>query len=90
MGLAHTLFLDACAIIYWVEAPELSYSKFQLQFKKLQQSHEYIDIAISDLSRLECLVKSMRDKQLEIIKLYETFFKHPGLTFQTVTPTVIE
>jgi predicted nucleic acid-binding protein len=32
----------------------------------------------------------MRDKQLEIIKLYETFFKHPGLTLQIVTPTVIE
>ena len=90
MGLAHTVFLDACAIIYWVEAAEPWYGKFQQQLKKLQRTHKYIDIVISDLSRLECLVKPLRDKQPEIVKLYEAFFNHSNLTIQAITPAVIQ
>ena len=90
MGLAHTAFLDACAIIYWIEVSEPWYGNFQQQLKKLQQTYEYIEIAISDLSRLECLVKPLRDNQAEIVKLYEAFFDHPDLTIQTLTPAVID
>ena len=90
MELAHTVFLDACAIIYSMEAPEPWYGQLRQQLKMFQQTHENIDIAVSDLSRLECLVKPLRDKQAEIVKLYETFFNHPDLTVQTLTPAVIE
>ena len=90
MGLVHTVFLDACAIIYWIEASEPWYGSFQQQLKKLQQTYEDIEIAISDLSRLECLVKPLRENQAEIVKLYEAFFDHPDLTIQTLTPAVIE
>lgn len=90
MEIAHTLFLDACTIIYWVEAAEPWYGKFQKQLKRLQQAHGNIEIAISDLSRLECLVKPLREKRMEIVKLYEDFFNHPDLITQTLTPRVIE
>ncbi len=90
MGIAHTVFLDACAIIYWVEGCDPWYGIFQQQLKRLQQAHGTVRIAISDLSRLECLVKPLRDKNPDIVSLYETFFHHPDLIIQKLIPSVIE
>ena len=90
MGLIHTVFLDACTIIYWVEANDPWYKSLQQTLHDIQQEHRQIRLAISDLSRLECLVKPLREQQVETVALYEKFFTHPQLHIQTLTSSVIQ
>ncbi len=90
MGLIHTVFLDACTIIYWVEANDPWYKSLQQTLHDIQQEHGQIRLAISDLSRLECLVKPLREQQVGTVTLYEKFFTHPQLYIQTLTSSVIQ
>ena len=85
-----TVFLDACAIIYWVEARSPWYERFQEALRLLQLQYGTIQLATSDLSRLECLVKPMREQQLDKLVLFEKLFAHPDLFIQTLSPDVIE
>lgn len=85
-----SIFLDACAIIYWVEARNPWYQHLQFCLNSLKKEYGDLHLAVSDLSRLECLVKPLRNQQTETVSLYEQFFQHPQLHIQSLTPSVIE
>lgn len=85
-----TVFLDACTIIYWVEANDPWYSNFQEKLRVLQQQHGEIRLAVSELSYIECLVKPLRDENTSAVHLYEKFFAHPDLTIQPLSSPVIQ
>ena len=70
-----TLFLDASAIIYLIEAQEPFYSSYQAVLRNLVDANPDTSVAISSLSILECLVLPLRVEQCRI------FFAKQGLNF---------
>lgn len=85
-----TVFLDACTIIYLIEANEPWYSDFQEKLRSLQQQHGEIRLAVSELSYIECLVKPLHDKNTSAVRLYEKFFAHPELLIQPLSSIVVQ
>ncbi len=65
------LFLDACAIIYLIEAQ----SPFHEQVLDRIQQYYQQKIAISSLSLLECCIKPLKENNLNLLNRYENFFK---------------
>lgn len=84
-----TVFLDACAVIYWLEARDPWYSRLQDTLRSLREQYSDLQLSVSDLSQLECLVKPLRDQQRETVALYEQFFQHPQSHIQPLTPQVV-
>lgn len=84
------VFLDACVIIYWVEAAEPFYSKFIATLRDIAISHPEHVLTISRLSFLECLVKPRREKEITILKTYQRFFESPGLSIIEIDHHVID
>lgn len=90
MGLVQTVFLDACTVIYWVEARDPWFSTLQSSLSALREQYGELRLAVSDISRLECLVKPLREQQTDLIGVYERFFQHPDLFIQDITPAVMQ
>ncbi len=83
------LFLDACAIIYWVEMAEPQHQKFTKHLLKYRTKN-LPSFAASQLSLLECRVKPLRDKNEDLLKRYQQFFCAADLTLVPITPTILE
>jgi len=66
-----SLFLDACVIIYLVEAAE----PFHSQVLNILHQHYTGKISVSSLSFLECGVKPMRENNSALLYLYNQFFQ---------------
>lgn len=64
------IFLDACIIIYLIEK-HLIYAS---QIEELMDGVSDAVFCLSPLVRLECLVMPIRTKDVQLLKLYETFF----------------
>lgn len=84
------IFLDACIIIYWVEAAEPFYSKFIATLRDIAERHPSHELTISRLSFLECLVKPSREKERAILKTYQAFFESPALSIIEIDHHVID
>lgn len=85
-----TLFLDACTIIYLVEASEPWRSRVQNTMAELHEGDPDALVAVSDLSRLECRVHPMRNSQQELLTKYDDFFSADGLTVVPLSLRVID
>lgn len=83
-------FLDACAVIYWVEMKEPLYDQFVQKLRRMQSQYQEIIFAVSHLSVLECQVKPLRDKNKDIMQRYERFFKAKDLLLVPMGLTVIK
>ena len=84
------IFLDACAIIYWIESGEPYYSKLHNKLNQIRKKHGPLPFAASALSLLECRVKPFREKNAELIGYYNHFFSAPNLTVTPLTSSVME
>ena len=84
------LFLDACVIIYLIEAKEPFCSKVRKTLLRIADAHPDITITLSRLSVLECLVRPLRDQDNAIIEQYRTFFAKQDLKIIELAPEVIE
>ena len=80
------LFLDACTVIYHVEAVQ----PFLGRLRKAIEAFGEELVAVSRLSRLECLVKPVREGNEAVIERYEHFFSTDMLTIVELTPEVID
>ena len=85
-----SLFLDACAIIYLIEAKEPFYTKVQKALRLIADKNPDTAIAISRLSILECLVNPLRQQENFIIEQYRSFFARQDLQIVELNPDVIE
>jgi predicted nucleic acid-binding protein len=47
-------------------------------------------VAVSDLSRLECRVRPLRDGQHETLALYDAFFSADDLTIVPLSPKILD
>lgn len=84
------LFLDACIVIYWVEAADPFYSRVMETIHEIEKKHPRLIHAVSRLSLLECLVKPMREQDKEKIARYGEFFQAPDLSIVELSPQVID
>lgn len=84
------IFLDACIIIYWVEAAFPYYSMVIKKFSDLAERYPDHTLAISRLSLLECLVKPLRDDDRETLAIYERFFTSPDLSIIEIDARIID
>lgn len=85
-----TLFLDACALIYLIEAKEPFHGLIIAALRRMRQSHAETRLAVSRLSVLECLVKPVRDGDQGLIDDYRAFFAARDLNMIEITPAVME
>ena len=83
------LFLDACAIIYWVEAQDPWYSQFHALMRRLYAEYPSSQIAVSALSRMECTVKPLREQNHSSVQGFEHFFNRGDLHTQALTDAVL-
>ena len=83
-------FLDACAIIYRVEAVEPYLSKLKRTLAQWHRIEQPATIAVSRLSLIECRVKPLRDKDRTTLGLYRGFFTAPGLRIVELDARVVD
>ena len=84
------LFLDACVIIYLIEAKEPFHSKVQKTLYHLADENPGMSIAVSRLSVLECLVHPLRQQESSTIEQYRSFFVREELQIIELAPEIIE
>ena len=72
----HRIYLDSCAVIYAIEgSAEL---RAKIGDMLLPPQEESPCVVFTDLTRLECRVKPLSDKNAVLLKSYEDFFSTPG------------
>ncbi len=82
------IYLDSCIVIYLIEG----------NFSRRQRIVEYLlhsdsgsnQIGFSDLTRLECLVHPVRERNVHLRSAYETFFDGPYCQYIPLTSEVFE
>ncbi len=84
------VFLDACIIIYWVEAAHPFYKTLTSTLQTVAEQHPDHTLTVSRLSLLECLVKPLRDKDKAILTVYQQFFESPKLSIIEIDHKVID
>jgi predicted nucleic acid-binding protein len=84
------VFLDACAVIYLIEAKEPFHSQAIAALRAAHERHPGARLGVSRLSVLECLVKPLRDGDRRLVADYREFFASHDLTLVEIGPAVIE
>jgi predicted nucleic acid-binding protein len=84
------LFFDASALIYRFEGVPAFQSAAVALVAELVQAHPEARPAISRLSRLECRVKPLREKNQALLARYERFFADPELQIVELDGRVID
>jgi predicted nucleic acid-binding protein len=84
------LFLDACIISYRIEAAEPFAERVRDCLGALRREHPQARIAVSELSRLECRVRPLRERQRAVAAAYDRFFAAEGLEVVPLSPAVID
>lgn len=86
-----SVFLDACAIIYRVEAVAPFDARFEALWRQLAaEGHDKDGVAVSRLTLLECRVKPLRDGNDALLAKYDGFFGADGVNIVEVDTPVIE
>lgn len=83
------VYLDACAVIYAVEGTPAFRATVLSWLQKVQNDPQSLALT-SQLTRLECRVKPLRDGNTQTLQAYEGFFVRPRLRIFPVTDGVIE
>lgn len=84
------LFLDACIVIYWIEAPDPFHARLMSRLRELRSRSPEATFAVSRLSWLECMVKPLRENDRELAGEYHEFFDAAPLRIVELTASVIE
>jgi len=85
-----TFFLDANIVIYRVEAVEPFNQQLRATLQELVAQYPNAGFAVSRLSLMECLVKSLREQNAADIERYRSFFASSGLQIVEISALVIE
>lgn len=82
------IYLDTCIFIYWIDGPAPFDARVRTHLAALQAGgHRF---AISELSRLECLVKPLGIGDGTLLLDYERMFLAPNVTFVSLSAPVYE
>ena len=81
-------YLDTCIIIYWIEGPPPFDARVRTHLGTLQAAgHRF---AVSEFTRLECLVKPLGLGDGALLLDYERMFLAPNVTFVPLSAPVYE
>jgi uncharacterized protein len=81
-------YLDACIFIYWIEGPAPFDARVRTHLAALQAGgHRF---AVSEFTRLECLVKPLGVGDGALLLDYERMFLAPNVTFVPLNAPVYE
>lgn len=83
-------FLDACAIIYQVEAVAPFQSRLASLLAALRAAEPTLGLAVSRLSWIECRAKPLRERQAELLARYDTFLGADNLVVVELTADVVD
>lgn len=83
------VLLDASAVIHLLEGDGAARRSVQRVLVDFEGS-EPPALAVSALSRLECRVKPLRERNADLLQMYEAFFADPGLLVIDLDATVLE
>ena len=83
------IYLDASAIIYFVEAESLFHAAARQSVERFRGDPQS-RLMTSRLSRLECRVKPLRDSDQTLLAKYDAFFRRRRLIVGDVTAHIIE
>lgn len=67
-------YLDACTVIYFIERHPIHFERIAALIDDLR-THA----VVSELCRLECLIKPLRENNRELLQRYEIFFRANNL-----------
>ncbi|MCE2971024.1 MAG: PIN domain-containing protein [Burkholderiales bacterium] len=85
-----TLFLDACIVVYWIEARDPFHARLMGMLRALRRESPEAMFAVSRLSVLECLVQPLRDGDADMIDAYRDFFDAGQLQVVELTAAVVD
>lgn len=85
-----SVFLDASAVIYWVESPDPFHAALISLLRQIHEEHTSAGVAVSRLSILECFVKPLRQRDQGLIRDYKDFFSRKDAMIVELSPAVIE
>lgn len=85
-----TAFLDACAIIYQVEAVAPYQARLAALLAALRRSEPGLVLVASRLSRIECRSKPLHERHAELLGRYDAFLGADGLLIVEITADVVD
>jgi predicted nucleic acid-binding protein len=85
-----TAFLDACAILYQVEAVAPYHARLAALLGGLRQSEPGLAVAASRLSLLECRAQPLRARHADLLARYDAFLGADGLLIVEITAEVVD
>lgn len=84
------IFLDACALICQVERVAPGATRLAQRLAELHQQFPLARLAVSDLSRMECRVRPLREGDRALLAAYDRLFGASGLEISLLTPAVVD
>ena len=82
------IYLDTCIFIYWVEGPAPFDARARAHLASLEAAgHRF---AVSEFTRLECMVKPLGVGDGALLIDYERMFLAPNITFVSLDAPVCE
>jgi predicted nucleic acid-binding protein len=86
--LAVLTYLDTCILIYWIEGPAPFDARVRAHIAALESAgHRF---AVSELTRLECLIKPLATSDGALLLDYERLLLAPNVTFAPLNAAVYE
>jgi predicted nucleic acid-binding protein len=82
--------LDACAIIYQVEAAAPFHARLAALLGTARASHPGLELAVSRLSWIECRTKPLREREAEVLARYDAFLGAADLTIVEITAEIVD
>ena len=83
-------FLDACVLIYRFEGEATVVASVDKTLSRLQRADRDARIAVSEISRLECRVRPLREGRRDLVATYDRFFASSGLTVVPLSRGVVD
>ena len=84
------VFLDACILIYRFEGEAAVIAGIDRTLSRLQRADRNARLAVSDISRLECRVRPLREGDRDLVATYDRFFASSGLTVVPLSRAVVD
>lgn len=84
------VFLDACAVIYRIEAKPPFADRVRRELETLAAHDPQLTFALSRLSWLECRVGPLKSDDQQTLAVYDSFFRLPDLLWVDLSREVVE
>ena len=84
-----SVYLDACCFIYLVEGTPRWRTEVEARLNALAQSIAAVFLT-SDLTRLECRTKPLREKNADLLRKYDRLLASRELTVLSISRSVVE